>query len=79
MSRSLSGSSGRAKTQSGGAKLDLSVREDEVRDGLGLDRNQKGLAEEEVAKIWEREEAKVQRVREKAAAKNTDNLVETFR
>ncbi|WVR04689.1 hypothetical protein IAU60_001700 [Kwoniella sp. DSM 27419] len=64
-----SSSSSRSKMPStGGGKVDLCVREDEVREGLGLvDGQQKGVAEEEVKRVWEREEGKVRRVRDKAA------------
>ena len=60
---------------SGGApRVELCVRDDEVRLALGLAAdvggegvNGKGRADEEVGKIWEREEAKVVRQREKIA------------
>lgn len=70
MTRSSSGSVGRGRTNSGGGKIELTVRYEEVKEGLGLggSGSGKGLAEEEVCKIWEREEAKVQRAREKAQA-----------
>ena len=67
MTRSSSGS-GRGRSNIGSSKIELTVREDEVKEGLGLTSAGKGMAEEEVSKIWEREEARVQRAREKAAA-----------
>ncbi|WRT64683.1 uncharacterized protein IL334_001617 [Kwoniella shivajii] len=69
MTRSSSGSS-RTKSSmigGGGGKIELCVREDEVKEGLGLlYGQQKGIAEEEVKKIWEREESKIQRIKEKS-------------
>jgi cell division control protein 6 len=46
-------------------RVELLVREEEVAEGLGLVSGTKGLAEEEVGKIWEREEGKIKRVKEK--------------
>ncbi|WWD21572.1 hypothetical protein CI109_106058 [Kwoniella shandongensis] len=66
MSRSHSASS-RSKSANAG-KVELCVREEEVREGLGLLEGQsKGVAEEEVKRVWEREESKVRRVKEKLA------------
>ncbi|KAK8847481.1 hypothetical protein IAR55_005339 [Kwoniella newhampshirensis] len=66
MSRSHSASS-RGKSGSAG-KVELCVREEEVREGLGLLEGQsKGIAEEEVKRVWEREEGKVKRVKDKMA------------
>lgn len=88
MSRTTSGSSARSKTNSSGAKIGLCVREEEIKEGLGLGLAVsgttvgKGLAEEEVSKLWEREEAKVQRAKEKAAmlaaSKTTETIDEAF-
>ncbi|WVQ83140.1 hypothetical protein IAT38_005278 [Cryptococcus sp. DSM 104549] len=52
-------------------KVGLCVREEEVREGLGLGQGlgegkKGGLAEEEVRGVWEREEGRVRRVKEKA-------------
>ncbi|WVF69710.1 hypothetical protein IAT40_004489 [Kwoniella sp. CBS 6097] len=67
MTRTSSGRHKASGAANGGGKVELCVREDEVRDGLGLvDGQQKGIAEEEVKRVWEREEGKVRRVREKA-------------
>lgn len=66
MSRSTSGR--KAGSAASGPKVELCVREDEVREGLGLlHAGGKGLADEEVAKVWEREEARAQRAKDKAA------------
>lgn len=76
-----SGSSGsRSKhgaAAGGAARVELCVRDEEVRAGLGLDNAGlegasgasagKGRADEEVAKVWAREEGKVVRQREKLA------------
>ena len=64
MSRSSSGPSGRGAK---GGKVELLIREEELREGLGLIGRAagKGLAEEEVANIWEREEGRISRAREK--------------
>ncbi|ORX33955.1 P-loop containing nucleoside triphosphate hydrolase protein [Kockovaella imperatae] len=42
-------------------KLTLCCREEEIRDGLGLNSAKRGLAEDVVAKIWEREQARLRR------------------
>ena len=50
-------------------KVVLCVREEEVKDGMGLLEGQdKGVGEEEVKRIWEREVAKVQRVKQRLGA-----------
>ncbi|OCF32524.1 hypothetical protein I316_05704 [Kwoniella heveanensis BCC8398] len=68
MTRTSSGRHKASGAANGGGRVELCVREDEVRDGLGLvDGQQKGIAEEEVKRVWEREEGKIRRVREKAA------------
>ncbi|WVQ98140.1 hypothetical protein IAU59_005262 [Kwoniella sp. CBS 9459] len=68
MTRTSSGRHKSSGAANGGGKVELCVREDEVRDGLGLvDGQQKGIAEEEVKRVWEREDGKIRRVREKAA------------
>ena len=82
MSRTSPGASGRTRHNFGSGKIELCMREDEVKEGLGLDASRKGSAEEEVSKVWEREDAKVQRAREKAAAsaitKTTENMADPF-
>ena len=78
MSRSSSGTTGRTRHNSGISKIELCAREEEVKDGLGLDASGKGSAEEEVSKVWEREDAKVQRAREKAAASAIAKATETM-
>ncbi|OCF45801.1 DNA clamp loader [Kwoniella heveanensis CBS 569] len=68
MTRTSSGRHKASGAANGGGRVELCVREDEVRDGLGLViGQQKGIAEEEVKRVWEREEGKIRRVREKAA------------
>ena len=81
MSTSLSGSgasrgsaSSRSKNSAGAPRVELCVRDDEVRQGLGLGEvgqdgiaQGKGRADEEVGKVWAREEVKVVRQREKIA------------
>jgi len=64
MSRSGSGT-GRRGAQ--GQKVELCVRDDEIKEGLGLSEGVKGkgVAEEEVSKAWEREEGRVKRAKEK--------------
>ncbi|ORY23985.1 P-loop containing nucleoside triphosphate hydrolase protein [Naematelia encephala] len=65
MSRTNSSGSGRGK--SGAPRIEMCVREDEIKAGLGLgEAAGRGLAEEEVARVWEREEGRVKRVLEKA-------------
>ncbi|TYJ56934.1 hypothetical protein B9479_002379 [Cryptococcus floricola] len=65
---SQTATSGRGGAAGNMVKIVLCVREEEVREGLGLGEGQeKGVAEEEVQKVWEREEGRVRRVREKAA------------
>ncbi len=76
MSRSTSGSSGRGRTSSNSGKIEFTVREEEVKEGLSLDGTSKGLAEEEVCKVWGREEARVQRAREKAATATASKTVD---
>jgi Cdc6-like AAA superfamily ATPase len=67
MSRTGSGmSSRRGNASTAGQKIELNVRDDEIKEGLGIDgAGGKGLAEEEVAKIWEREESRIVRAKEK--------------
>lgn len=66
-------SSGRS-TSARASKVGFCVREEEVKDGLWSAEGQgKGTADEEVKKIWEREEAKVKRVREKMALVKADD------
>ncbi|KAK4683977.1 hypothetical protein P7C73_g6230, partial [Tremellales sp. Uapishka_1] len=52
------------------SKIEWCVREDEIKDGLGLgmELGSGGLAEEEVGKIWEREWAKLERAARTAEA-----------
>ncbi|KAK6903634.1 hypothetical protein I203_107139 [Kwoniella mangroviensis CBS 8507] len=82
LSRSSSGGSGsstRSKCSSssgGGGKIELCVKEEELKDGLGLGSvsgstkvQNKGIAEEEVNKIWEREEGRLKRMKEKERAR----------
>lgn len=53
----------------GGTKVvELCVREDEVKQGLGIGGDKEGRAEEEVARVWAREEARIERVKAKASA-----------
>ncbi|WVQ83133.1 hypothetical protein IAT38_005271 [Cryptococcus sp. DSM 104549] len=53
---------------SGAGKVGLCVREEEVREGLGLVEGQsKGVAEEEVKAVWDREDGKLRRAKEKMA------------
>lgn len=53
-------------TNMGPNKLVLCVREEEVKEGMGLMEGQdKGVAEEEVKRVWEREEAKIQRLKQR--------------
>ena len=68
MTRTSSGTSARRSIQ--GQRVELCVREEEVKEGLGLKETVKGkgVAEEEVAKVWEREEGRIKRVSEKIAA-----------
>ncbi|OWZ66391.1 hypothetical protein AYX15_02286 [Cryptococcus neoformans] len=66
-------SSGRS-TSARASKVGFCVKEEEVKDGLWSAEGQgKGTADEEVKKIWEREEAKVKRVREKMALVKADD------
>lgn len=63
-----SGSS-RGGASASASKVGFCVREEDVKDGLwSAEGKSKGTADEEVKKIWEREEAKVKRVREKKMA-----------
>ena len=56
-----------ARAKASAPKIELVGREEEVREGLGLNESGKrGLAEEEVARIWEREDVKISRHLEKA-------------
>ncbi|OXB34918.1 hypothetical protein LQV05_000960 [Cryptococcus neoformans] len=65
---SLSFGSGKGAYMSAN-KVVLCVREEEVKDGMGLLEGQdKGVGEEEVKHIWEREEAKIQRVKQRLGA-----------
>lgn len=62
---SLPFGSGKA-TNTSANKVVLCVREEEVKEGMGLMEGQdKGVAEEEVKRVWEREEAKIQRVKQR--------------
>jgi Cdc6-like AAA superfamily ATPase len=56
------------KVRGGNIRVELCVREDEVRDGLALSAAAKAVGEEEVAQVWAREEARVARVCARAAA-----------
>lgn len=64
MSRSGSGSTRKGAQ---GVKVELCVRDEEIKEGLGLVEGVKGkgVAEEEVGKVWDREDAKTKRAREK--------------
>ncbi|KAL7420073.1 AAA ATPase [Cryptotrichosporon argae] len=72
MTRLTSGSRVRGQ----GGRIEVMVREEEIVAGLGLcqgddaaaagSTDAKGLAEQEVARVWVREEAKIRRVRERA-------------
>ncbi|KIR75448.1 DNA clamp loader [Cryptococcus deuterogattii CA1014] len=63
-----SGSS-RGGASASASKVGFCVREEDVKDGLwSAEGKSKSTADEEVKKIWEREEAKVKRVREKKMA-----------
>ncbi|WWC68029.1 uncharacterized protein I206_101948 [Kwoniella pini CBS 10737] len=71
MTRSSSYSSGLKSKSPGGGKIELIIREEELKEGLGLlDGQQKGVAEEEVKRIWEREEHRIKRIKEKSKAVN---------
>ncbi|KIS01884.1 DNA clamp loader [Cryptococcus deuterogattii 2001/935-1] len=62
-------SSSRGGASASASKVGFCVREEDVKDGLWLaEGKSKSTADEEVKKIWEREEAKVKRVREKKMA-----------
>lgn len=50
----------------GAMRVDLCVREEEAKAGLGLAGDAAGRAEEEVARVWVREESRVERARAKA-------------
>ncbi|GMK54361.1 hypothetical protein CspeluHIS016_0109470 [Cutaneotrichosporon spelunceum] len=56
------------RVRGGNVRVELCVREDEVRDGLALSAAVKAVGEEEVAQVWVREEARVARVRARAQA-----------
>jgi cell division control protein 6 len=49
-----------------GPKVDLCVRDEELKEGLGLDKEGGGLADEEVKRIYERESVKIQAAVNKA-------------
>ncbi|WWC59563.1 uncharacterized protein I303_102119 [Kwoniella dejecticola CBS 10117] len=69
MTRSSSMSNGLKSKSPGGGKIELIIREDELKEGLGLLEGQtKGSAEEEVKRIWEREESRIRRIKEKSKA-----------
>jgi len=72
MSRSMSGMGRRGP---GVGRVELLVRDEELYEGLGLGSGNKGLAEEEVCKIWEREEGRIKRGKEKMI-KNSLNAEE---
>ncbi|BEI89050.1 uncharacterized protein CcaverHIS019_0204120 [Cutaneotrichosporon cavernicola] len=56
------------RVRGGNVRVELCVREDEVRDGLALSAAVKAVGEEEVAQVWAREEARVARVCARAQA-----------
>ncbi len=72
-----SSTTGRSSTAAKKVKIDLCVREDEVREGLGLGlgtgsgagavigKGSKGVADDEVFTVFEREDIKIRRVKEK--------------
>ncbi|WWC86804.1 uncharacterized protein L201_001683 [Kwoniella dendrophila CBS 6074] len=83
MTRSSSFTSLSNKNNVGGGKIELNVREEEIKQALGLissttnSSNGLGQAEEEVKRIWERENNKLKRIQEKAiAARNQLNLAD---
>ena len=78
MSRSGSGSTRKSASQ--GQKVEFFVRDDEVKEGLGLSAGAKakGLAEEEVGKVWDREDGKIRRAREKVSKLSTVLVEEGF-
>lgn len=57
-----------ARARGGGVRVELCVREDEVRGGLALSSTVKGTGDAEVANVYAREEARVERVRARAQA-----------
>ena len=63
----LRANSGTGRKGVHGQRVELPIRDDEVKDGLGLKDGVKGkgLADEEVGKVWEREESRIKRAREK--------------
>lgn len=69
MARSSSAASRVKAGSSGGPRVELCVRDEEVRAGLGVgsELKDKGSADEEVGKVWMREEAKVGKQRERLA------------
>lgn len=56
------------RARGGNVRVELCVREDEVRDGLALAATVKAVGEDEVAQVWAREEARVARVCARAQA-----------
>lgn len=69
ISRTSGSGSSRGGASVSASKVGFCVREEDVKDGLwSAEGKNKGTADEEVKKIWEREEAKVRRVREKKTA-----------
>lgn len=71
--------SGATRKGAQGARVELCVRDDEIKEGLGLVEGVKGkgVAEEEVGKVWEREEGKIKRAKEKLG-KSITALCEDF-
>jgi Cdc6-like AAA superfamily ATPase len=69
MARSSSAASRAKSGSSSGPRVELCVRDEEVRAGLGVgsEMKDKGSADEEVGKVWMREEAKVGKQRERLA------------
>jgi cell division control protein 6 len=68
MSRSASAGS-RGKVGAGGPRVELCATEEEIKLGLGIDGRQVagGIADEEVGRVWDREDARVVKAREKLA------------
>jgi hypothetical protein len=70
MSRSTSAGSARGgKGAAAGPRVELCVPEEDVKLALGLGAGAKqgGMADEEVGKVWDREDARVEKAREKIA------------
>ena len=64
MARTSSSSSTRVKSH--GQRIELCAREEEIQEGLSLkESGKKGTADEEVARIWERESGRIARYTEK--------------